>query len=333
MRGFAVICGGVLLSVLTATASAKGGDEWKKHIPECGKGTKVVKLVDYDEDAGAGGAGAATVKIVTFKEKKKKGCWIDIKDLHPTQSAVGMGAASCKAGKITAKAKAGKLNDYLLEDSRWVPLVRGPGGKFYLTDHHHLSTAVLNAAIPEQQKKLYGYLLKDWSKDKEDVFWAKMEQEHLTWLKSPEGKAITPKELPAKIHKLQDDPLRTLSAWVRGSCGYVKCNPPGVSDEDAEGSCADQYAEVACANAFFVEFRWAAHHATVPEVKAAIAEGLACPQQTPLDQECLDRQRGKLANVLPAAMSAAASPQAAEFVGQGAGHNPKPQPGVVPPCN
>ncbi|WP_300455808.1 ParB/Srx family N-terminal domain-containing protein [Accumulibacter sp.] len=332
MRTITIMLSGLLMSGLAITATAGGGKgDWETRIPECGKNTKVVKLVDYDEESGA--SDGAPAKIVTFKEKKKKGCWIDIKDLHPTQSAVGMGAAACKSGKITAKAKAGKLEDYLLEDNRWVPLVRGPGGKFYLTDHHHLSTAVLNADIADKQKKLYAYLLKDWSNMKEDEFWKNMEKDNLTWLKNPQGQQISPKDLPPKISKLQDDPLRTLSAWIRGSCGYVKCNPPGVTDEDAEGTCSARLSDVECANAYFVEFKWAAYEATVPEVQAVVAAGASCPQQMPLNQECLDAQREKLANVLPAAMKAAAEPEAKAFVGRGAGYNPKPQSGVVPPCD
>lgn len=331
MRTITMMLSGCLMTVLAATAVASSGKgDWTKRIPECGKDTKVVKLVDYDEDTSA--AGGAPIRIVTFKEKKRKGCWIDVQDLHPTQSAVGMGAAACKSGKITRKAKDGKLNDWLLEDNRWVPLVRGPGGKFYLTDHHHLSTAVLNADIPDKQKRLYAYVLKDWSGMKEDAFWKSMEKENLTWLKSPDGQPITPKELPSRIDKLQDDPLRTLSAWVRSSCGYVKCNPPGVTDDDGAETCAGRLSDVDCASAFFVEFKWAAHHATVPEVKSAIAEGVACPQQVPLNHECLDGQREKLAKVLPAAMTAAAAPGAQAFVGKGAGYNPRPQQGVVPPC-
>jgi len=335
MRTITMMLSGLLMTGLTTTADAGGGkDDWEKRIPECSKDTRVVKLIDYDEatNADSGDAGGAPIKIVTYKEKKKKGCWIDVKDLHPTQSAVGMGAAACKSGKITRKAKDGKLNDWLLEDNRWVPLVRGPGGKFYLTDHHHLSAAVYNADIPDKQKKLYAYLLRDWSTMKEDAFWKNMEKENLTWLKSPDGLAISPKDLPSKISRLQDDPLRTLSAWVRGSCGYVKCNPPGVTDEDAEGTCAAQYSDVACASAYFLEFKWAAHHATVPEVKAALGESGACSQQAPLNQECLDRQREKLAKALPAAMTAAAAPAAQAIVGQGAGYNPKAHDGVVPPC-
>ncbi|MBN8454342.1 ParB/Srx family N-terminal domain-containing protein [Accumulibacter sp.] len=317
----------LLLGGLTVAANASSGrDGWQKRVPRCGPDTKVVKFIEYDE--GTATAGATPVSIVTYKEKKKKGCWIDVQDLHPTQSAVGMGAAACKSGKITRKGQDGKLDEWLLEDNRWVPLVRGPGGRFYLTDHHHLSSAVYNAEIPDKQKKLYAYLIRDWSRMKEDAFWHRMEEEHLTWLKTPDGRTISGKELPSRIGRLQDDPLRTLSAWVRGSCGYVKCNPPGVTDDDAEGTCPARYADVACASAYFLEFTWAEHHATVPEVQAALAEGGACSQQAPLDQECLDRQRAKLAQALPAAMAAAAAPAARAKPG----YNPKAHDGVVPPC-
>ncbi|SBT04078.1 conserved exported hypothetical protein [Candidatus Accumulibacter aalborgensis] len=332
MRAITVMLSGLLITGLAGIAEAGSGkNEWAKGIAECGKNTKVVKLVDYDDGTNSA-AGEAPIRIVTLNEKKRKGCWIDVKDLHPTQSAVGMGAVTCKSGKIASWAKAGKLNDKLLEDGRWVPLVRGPGGKFYLTDHHHLSTAVLNADIPPKQKKLYAYLLKDWSQMKEGAFWAKMEQENLTWLKNPDGKEISPSELPKKIADLQDDPLRTLSAWVRTNCGYVKCNPPGVTDEDAEGSCATQFSDVECTRAFFVEFKWAAHHSTVPEVKSTLGDGISCSQQVPLNLECLDRQREKLAQVLLAAMTAAAAPETRAYVGAGAGYNPQPHQGVVPPC-
>jgi hypothetical protein len=105
-----------------------------------------------------------------------------------------------------------------------------------------------------------------------------------------------------------------------------------VTDDDAAATCAGRLSDVDCASAFFVEFKWAAQHATVPEVKSALAEGASCSQQAPLNQECLDRQREKLAKVLPAAMTAAAAPSAKAVVGTGAGFNPKPQQGVVPPC-
>ena len=169
MRAMTTMLAGLVMIGLTGAAEAKKNQDDDKGIPECGKHTKVVKSDDG---------------IITLKEKKKRGCIIDVTALHPTQSAVGMDAVECKAEKITGKAKeAGKLGKYLLSDDRWVPLVRGPGGVFYLTDHHHLSTAMLNADIKDKEKRVYAYLINDWSKLSDDEFWTRMVKEHDTWLK------------------------------------------------------------------------------------------------------------------------------------------------------
>ena len=318
MRAMTTMLAGLVMIGLTGAAEAKNKDD-DKGIPECGKHTKIAKPDDG---------------IITLKEKKKRGCIIDVAALHPTQSAVGMDAVECKAAKITGKAKAGELGKYLLKDDRWVPLVRGPGGVFYLTDHHHLSTAMLNADIKEKEKKVYAYLINDWSELSADEFWTRMVKEHDTWLKNPAGEEITPAQLPKTIAGLQDDPLRTLSAWVRGSCGYVKCDSPTAAKGDDEFSCDDKFHEsVTCAPAtvYFLEFKWGDYLGRVPEVKAALAGQAACSQQTPLNQECLDNQYERLVKALPLAMQAAASPEALQVLGKEAGHNPAVQLGVPQP--
>ncbi|MBK8579058.1 MAG: hypothetical protein IPN78_12755 [Candidatus Accumulibacter sp.] len=66
-----------------------------------------------------------------------------------------MDAVECKAEKISSNARKGKLQRLSAGRQRWVPMVRGPGGAFYLTDHHHLSTAVWNADIKDKEKKVY----------------------------------------------------------------------------------------------------------------------------------------------------------------------------------
>lgn len=335
-----VLLAGLLIVGSTGAAAApKGKADPQREIPVCGKDTKVAKPNDD--------------MIYTLKEKKRRGCVIDIKALHPTQSAVGMLAAACKSAKVSARAAAGELNDYLLADNRWVPVVRGPGGVFYLTDHHHLTVAVWNAAIDDKDKKVYAYLLDDWSRLPENAFWERMEKTHRTWLKDPAGKSIVPNQLPSEIGKLQDDPLRTLSAWVRENCGYVKCDPPGAAKNDDEQSCADRTCEekfgskkVPCANAYFIEFAWGAYQGEVPEVKAALGDDAACPQQNPMNQACLDRQYDKLLKALPAAMEATAAIEAkmaVEKLARGkdtggesrvsvsVGHNPKVQTPLLPP--
>lgn len=318
MRALTMMLSGFLVSGLAGTAEARSSNhEGHSAVAECGKHTRVARPNDEG--------------IITLKEKKKRGCVIDVKALHPTQSAVGMDAVECKAEKISSKAKAGKLDDYLLEDNRWVPMVRGPGGVFYLTDHHHLSTAVWNANLKDKEKKVYAFLLADWSNMKEDAFWQQMVKQHDTWLKDPSGQEITPDQLPKSIGSLQDDPLRTLSAWVRGSCGYVKCDPPGVAKGDDELSCADKFPNVTCADAYFLEFKWGAYLAAAPEVKEALAGEASCSQQTPLNTQCLDSQYDQLTRALPAAMRAAAAPAAQQAVGDGAGYNPAVQTGIAQP--
>jgi hypothetical protein len=309
---------GLLMIGLAGTAAAKKD----KHddIPECGKHTKVARA---DDDG-----------VVTLKEKMKRGCVIGVKDLHPTQSAVGMDAVECKAAKISGKAKAGKLEKYLLADKRWVPLVRGPGGVFYLTDHHHLSTAVWNADIKNKEKKVYAYLIDDWSDLSDDTFWAVMVEKHDTWLKNPAGEDISPMQLPKSIGSLQDDPLRTLSAWVRGSCGYVKCDAPGAARDDDELTCEDKFHEsVTCAPAtvYFLEFKWGAYLGGAPEVKAALSGEASCSQQAPLNKECLDSQYDVMIKALPLAMQAAAAPEALQMLGQDAGYNAAVQTGIPQP--
>ena len=315
MRAITMMLSGLLMIGLAGTAEAKK-DRDDVDIPECGKHTKVAR----ENDDG----------LITLKEKMKRGCVIDVKDLHPTQSAVGMDAVECKAAKITGKAKAGKLEKYLLDDKRWFPLVRGPGGVFYLTDHHHLSAAVWNADIKNKKKEVYAYLIADWSDLSDDTFWALMVEKHDTWLKNPAGDEITPNQLPKNIGSMQDDPLRTLSAWVRGSCGYVKCDAPGAAKDDDELTCEDKFHEsVTCAPAtvYFLEFAWGAYLGSDPEVKAALAGEPSCSQQDPLNQECQDKQYDLMVKALPLAMRAAAAPAASQL----AGYNAAVQTGIPQP--
>ena len=344
MRAINMLLAGLLMLAWGATASAeKSRDADNGVIPACGWTTKVARPNDD--------------LMYTLQEKKRRGCIIEVKALHPTQSAVGMLAAACKSARVSSEAAAGNLQDYLLKDNRWVPVVRGPGGVFYLTDHHHLAVAVWNATIEDQDKKVYAYLLDDWSALKESVFWERMKNAHRAWLFNRAGQSIPPSALPNEVGKLQDDPLRTLSAWVRENCGYVKCDPPGAAKSDDGQSCADRSCEekfgskkLPCANAYFIEFAWGAFlgsdEAAIPEVKAAL--DAACSQQNPMNQQCLDTQYDKLLKVLPAAMQATAALEAKTWVegkasdqtaGKGkkgstttsVGHNPKVQQPLLPP--
>lgn len=293
----------------------------EKKLPTCDDDTPVVTR-------GADGS-------IPAAEYAAKGCRIEVKALHPTQSSVGMDAVSCKATKITAKYKDGKLDKYLGETARWVPMVRGPGGLFYITDHHHLSTALWNADVPGKKKVVNAYLLDDWSGMARDDFWKNMQQHHDTWLENNQGEKIPPAELPKHIDKMDDDPMRTLSAWVRESCGYVKCDASS-DDQDDSNSCEARFkGKVTCApsDTYFLEFKWADYFRNLPEVKKAMGSDPYCSEQ-PLDDKCLSDQYSRLKEALPAAMKAATDKAAVEkAVGDKVGFNPEEQKGEPQPKN
>jgi hypothetical protein len=66
-------------------------------------------------------------------------CQVKLDDLKPTQNAAGFDEVNDKIARYSAKSKE-DLEDYLLVHP--VPVVIGNGGKFYLTDHHHLANAL-----------------------------------------------------------------------------------------------------------------------------------------------------------------------------------------------
>jgi hypothetical protein len=69
-------------------------------------------------------------------------CLCKLSDLHPTQASVGMAEVRIKAEKlkdeIQRRSESGFLK-YLLRHNKEEPVIIGPGGIFYITDHHHLA--------------------------------------------------------------------------------------------------------------------------------------------------------------------------------------------------
>jgi hypothetical protein len=90
--------------------------------------------------------GPASGETQPFKPDLHKGaqCVIEITQLHPTQAAVGYFEVKQKADKLSGK-KPSKFQEYLAE--HLVPIVIGPGGAAYLTDHHHLARALCDAKL------------------------------------------------------------------------------------------------------------------------------------------------------------------------------------------
>ncbi|MBF0161945.1 MAG: ParB/Srx family N-terminal domain-containing protein [Magnetococcales bacterium] len=166
-----------------------------------------------------------------------------VKDLKPTQMAVGMDETAEKEKKY-AKMDDQELDNYLL--THMVPVVIGNGGNFYLIDHHHLSFALWGAAGKSEKERKFtrdqekvavvAQVVSNWKPITGYAFWKSMNDAH--WLYPFDhlgGGPLKPGQLPKHIKELKNDPYRSLAWYVRNRYGYTK----------------------SAGNAIFAEFKWA----------------------------------------------------------------------------
>jgi hypothetical protein len=100
--------------------------------------------------------------------------------------------------------------------------VLGPGGAYYITDHHHLGLAL----IEEGEMRVNAMLLKDLSWLDETIFWRMME--HNQWVHpfGADGARRDYSKLPNALTGLEDDPYRSLAGELRTAGGYAKDATP-----------------------------------------------------------------------------------------------------------
>ncbi len=234
-------------------------------------------------------------------------CTLHVQDLRPTQFAVGSVAVDCKAAKISAKSKK-KLKKYLAATAREVPAVVGPDGSIYITDHHHLSTALHRAKSTDwgDDEKVLHVLIKA-NYNGKDVswsdFWGEMQKQYLTYNHDNKG---TPDMnfalLPTTVGGLLNDPYRTLSRWVRESCGYVKSGK-----EQCDNIRTDHPHDAP----YFMEFYWGEFFREQLPLQVSTQE--VC-KSIPYSSACLSNEIDQLKARYDEAMKLAASPNAKKFL-------------------
>ncbi len=136
--------------------------------------------------------------------------WIDIADLHPTQLTLGYGAVAARKAKLSTKTDA-ELGEHLRAEKRRVPHVVGPGGRIYMTDHHHLARALWERGW---RRMVLGEKLHDFSDFDPADFWRKMDAVDLCWPVDAEGNRRPFASIPDHVEKLGDNPWRTLARNV-----------------------------------------------------------------------------------------------------------------------
>lgn len=241
-------------------------------------------------------------------------CQLGIDELHPTQFSVGSIAVDCKVLDIKSKVQksSGKktrkaMDDYLSQSKHWIPTVIGPDGIFYIIDHHHLLTALwrsnLKGIHPDdiQVNVLITASYKDETSSIAE-FWSKLLSSDDVYNIDNKGLAhMNFSLLPNHVDKLLNDPFRTLSRWVRESCGYVK---QGVSQCNSIRPDPPHYAP------HFMEFYWGNFFR---QQLTLVVKPLPVCKAIPYDPLCLVGEASLLKNLYPSAMALARSEKAREY--------------------
>ncbi|RZJ25559.1 MAG: hypothetical protein EOO54_05935 [Haliea sp.] len=118
--------------------------------------------------------------------------------------------------------------------------VVGPHGQLYLTDGHHTFTSLWEApnsqgagAVAGPAVQMPVVIQANHKGLSNAAFWRTMRASKYVWLKTPDGHAITPVDLPAQVglsNGLRDDAYRALVYYTR-DVGYV---PPSKAPEFLE---------------------------------------------------------------------------------------------------
>ena len=99
-----------------------------------------------------------------------------------------------------------------------IPAVTGPEGKVYITDHHHLGRAAIEAGVTS------GFVLveADLSSCSLDDFWKEMDNKLWVHPLDENGVRHYYNVIPQRLDKLADDAYRSLAGYVRNAGGFTK---------------------------------------------------------------------------------------------------------------
>jgi hypothetical protein len=139
--------------------------------------------------------------------------------LRPTQMSVGLAEVATKRREWAALGK--KARQEVLERQVF-PAVRGPKGRYYIIDHHHLGLALIEEKV--QQVLIHEFDDLSWLAPQ--VFWRTMEFRSWAHPFDARGQRRDYADIPRRLTELQDDPYRSLAGRVRRAGGCAKSVVP-----------------------------------------------------------------------------------------------------------
>jgi hypothetical protein len=138
-----------------------------------------------------------------------------IKCLCPTQLTVGMIEVEHKRKRLAALDPQDQ-QEFL--ECHPMPVVIGPGKKLYITDHHHLARAALEAGVSEA----YFVVEADLASHDPEEFWEEMDKNQWVHPLDQNGIRHNFVSIPGHLDKLVDDVYRSLAGFVRDEGGFEK---------------------------------------------------------------------------------------------------------------
>ena len=144
---------------------------------------------------------------------------VEIATLRPTQITVGM-------REVNEKRKAWKHQSDDQQGAflgkHMIPVILGPKGRPYLTDHHHLARALHEEGVKEVAITVIASL----EHLKADSFWFVMDNRGWTHPFDEKGKRRDYDVIPKSVADLIDDPYRSLAGELRFAGGFAKDTTP-----------------------------------------------------------------------------------------------------------
>lgn len=139
----------------------------------------------------------------------------ELHKLRPTQITIGLIEVRVKRDDLQALSKHNQ-RDFLAE--HMIPAVFGPDERIYITDHHHLARAALEAGIET------GFFLieADMAQLEPTGFWRLMGEKRWAHPIDEHGHRQPFTAIPKHLEELHDDVYRSLAGFVRSAGGYEK---------------------------------------------------------------------------------------------------------------
>ncbi len=144
---------------------------------------------------------------------------VPILDLRPTQITVGMREVEAK--RAHWQSIQGHEGGTFL-GRHMIPVVKGPGRRHYIIDHHHLALALHSEGVEAVLVTIVASLE---HLDRES-FWFYLDNSGMSHPYDADGVRRPSAEIPKSIVGLVDDPFRSLAGELRRAGGFSKETTP-----------------------------------------------------------------------------------------------------------